>query len=104
MQYQGGIPAAFCFKDFNDWASALSAVEAAMPDITAFGAMTFWARHHARTLRCLALEELQRDAQAFLALAEHADASWRLFPKYCDANSQIQKRLNVVRKRLPAAL
>eukprot|EP00913_Durusdinium_trenchii_P017294 g16264.t1 len=47
----------FVYKDFNRWEDALAAVEAAMPHLSAFAGPTHWARHHARGLQTLALEE-----------------------------------------------
>jgi len=104
MQTQDGMPVGFSFKSFDDWSAALAAVDAALPDISAYGAETFWARHHACALRCLALEGLGRDAVAFLALAEHAAVAWRLLPRHCDALRELQDRLDRVRGRLPSAL
>eukprot|EP00930_Biecheleria_cincta_P084712 TRINITY_DN7415_c0_g2_i1.p1 TRINITY_DN7415_c0_g2~~TRINITY_DN7415_c0_g2_i1.p1 ORF type:complete len:480 (-),score=130.21 TRINITY_DN7415_c0_g2_i1:346-1632(-) len=104
MQKEDGKPARFAYRSFESWADALAAVEAAMPSIAAYGATTFWARHHARALRCIALEELKRDSAAFLALAEHAHAAWRLMPRYCDALRRLQKRLDQAKQHLPVAL
>ncbi|CAE8628673.1 unnamed protein product [Polarella glacialis] len=104
MQKQGGKPAGFGFRNFDSLPEALAAVDAAMPAISAYGATTFWARHHVRGLRCQVLEELGRDAATFLALAEHADASWRLLPRYCDGLKNIWERFQQVKDRLPSAL
>jgi len=75
-----------------------------IPHIAAYGAETFWARHHARELKCLALEGLGRDVPAFLALAEHCAAAWRLLPPFCDGLQELNARLGKVRARLPPAL
>eukprot|EP00445_Apocalathium_hangoei_P029088 CAMPEP_0203927450 /NCGR_PEP_ID=MMETSP0359-20131031/66863_1 /ASSEMBLY_ACC=CAM_ASM_000338 /TAXON_ID=268821 /ORGANISM="Scrippsiella Hangoei, Strain SHTV-5" /LENGTH=881 /DNA_ID=CAMNT_0050856221 /DNA_START=44 /DNA_END=2689 /DNA_ORIENTATION=+ len=109
MQMAGGVAVGFGYgqqggDSFDDWAQALAAVEAVMPHIAAYGAETFWARHHARELKCLALEGLGRDVPAFLALAEHCAAAWRLLPPFCDGLQELNARLGTVRARLPPAL
>lgn len=62
MRQERGRPAGFVYRDFDNWESALASVDSALPSIVAYGASTHWARHHARGLRCLALEALERDA------------------------------------------
>lgn len=91
------------YKEFDDWSEALVAVEAVMPTLAAYGDTTHWLRHHARALKCIALEGLGKDAAAFLTLAEHAAAAWRVLPPYCQALLELHKRLEAVRGRLQAA-
>ncbi|CAK9103292.1 unnamed protein product [Durusdinium trenchii] len=100
------------------------------PHLSAFAGPTHWARHHARGLQTLALEEragapphtlsrylpvglytlplhstaeeLQKDSRAYFVLAEHA--AWKIMPRYCDALRLLQQRLQKVRDRLPDGL
>jgi len=97
-------PVGFTYREFDDWPSALARAEMVLPRLAEFGPETFWARHHVRNLKCLALEALERDTVAFLTLAEHAAASWRLLPPCCDALKDLEARLAAVRSRLPEAL
>ena len=75
-----------------------------MPRICGYAAPTHWVRHHSRGLQALALEELRRDAKAYLVLAEHAAASWRVLPRYVDTIGRLHQRLREVQKRLPEGL
>lgn len=104
MRQERGRPAGFVYRDFDNWENALASVDSALPKIVAYGASTHWARHHARGLRCLALEAVERDAIGYLALAEHAAAAWQLLPRYCDAMRLLHQRLRKVKSRLPEAL
>ncbi|KAK3245902.1 hypothetical protein CYMTET_44549 [Cymbomonas tetramitiformis] len=104
MSKRGDAPCGFSYRKFDDWQQALAAVDAALPSLTTYGAPTFWARHHARELRCLALEALGREAAAFQALAEHAATAWRLLPQYCQGLLELHRRLDAVRSSMPAAL
>jgi len=92
------------YREFDGWAEALAAVDAAMPKVAACGNATWWVRHHTRALKCLALEGLGRDVAAFLALAEHAESARRLLPPYCQALLDLQRRVEACRERLPEAL
>ncbi|CAJ1459249.1 unnamed protein product, partial [Effrenium voratum] len=94
----------FVYRDYDSWDKALAAVDGAMPHLVAYGDVTHWARHHARGLRCLVLQELERDAVAYMALAEHAAAAWRIMPRYCDAVRSLHQRLAEVHARLPWVL
>jgi len=99
-----GVPLGFGFRQFDDWEDCMEAVNTAMPYLTSYGAPTFYACHHARELKCHALQGLQRDLPAFLALAEHVAAASQLLPPYCYAIYVLWTRFTAAKERLPAAL